>query len=140
MADIFSKEKRSDIMSRVKSSNTKPEVAIRKYLFANGIRFRINPKTLPGKPDIYVLKYEVAIFFHGCFWHGHQDCKHSKLPKSNKGYWENKMSRNVARDKLVIAKLHDLKVRTIVIWGCEIDTQAKSYDRLVRLLSEINTF
>lgn len=137
MADKFTQEKRSYIMSKVKSSNTKPEVAIRKFLFANGLRFRINYKLLPGKPDIFVLKYHVAIFFHGCFWHGHQNCQSAQIPKSNNQYWANKIAGNVLRDALAIKKLDEQKIKTIVIWGCEFDNQKKQSERLSKLINEI---
>lgn len=83
MTDIFSQDKRSDIMSKISNKNTKPEILVRKYLFANGFRFRINDKRFPGKPDILLLKYKTAIFINGCFWHGHKNCKAVALRKFN---------------------------------------------------------
>lgn len=99
MSDIFSKEKRSIIMSKISSKNTKPEILVRKYLFAHGFRFRVNDKRLPGKPDILLPKHKSVIFVNGCFWHGHENCKAATLPSSNVDYWRNKISSNVERDK-----------------------------------------
>lgn len=82
MSDIFSSQKRSDIMSKISGKNTKPEILVRKFLFSKGFRYRINVKTLPGKPDIVLPKYKTVIFINGCFWHGH-NCKKGKLPSSN---------------------------------------------------------
>ena len=81
MADVHDKQTRSFNMSQIKGSNTKPEIAVRKFLFANGFRYRVNDKRLPGKPDIVLPKYKTAIFVNGCFWHGHENCKYFELPK-----------------------------------------------------------
>ena len=85
--DIWNKEKRSECMSRIRSKNTKPELALRKALFARGFRYRVNDKKLPGKPDIVLPKYKTVIFIHGCFWHGHEDCKYAYIPKTNTRFW-----------------------------------------------------
>ena len=87
MSDIYSKSKRSDIMSRISGKETKPEILVRKYLFSKGFRFRKNVKELPGKPDIVLPKYKTVIFIHGCFWHGHT-CKRGKLPQTNYQFWQ----------------------------------------------------
>ena len=87
MSDIFSQTKRSDIMSKISSKDTKPEILVRKFLFSKGFRYRINVKTLPGKPDIVLPKYKTIIFVNGCFWHGH-NCKKGKLPSSNTDFWK----------------------------------------------------
>ena len=81
--DIWDKKKRSEVMSKIRSKNTKPEILLRKALFAKGYRYRINDKRLPGKPDIVLPKYKTVIFVHGCFWHGHENCKIAHIPKSN---------------------------------------------------------
>ena len=93
MSDIFSQTKRSDIMSKISSKDTKPEILVRKFLFSKGFRYRINVKTLPGKPDIVLPKYKTIIFVNGCFWHGH-NCKEGKLPSSNTDFWKEKISNN----------------------------------------------
>ena len=119
MSDIFSQTKRSDIMSKISSKDTKPEILVRKFLFSKGFRYRINVKTLPGKPDIVLPKYKTIIFVNGCFWHGH-NCKKGKLPSSNTDFWKEKISNNKSRD----AKNSDLLVKlgwkVIIIWQCEI--------------------
>lgn len=120
MADIFSSRDRARIMSRVKSENTVPEVIVRKYLFSKGLRFKKNVPSLPGKPDIVLPKYKTIVFVHGCFWHGHIDCKHSALPKSNIAYWKNKVEKNIERDRTSILKLSENGWRVFVIWECEI--------------------
>lgn len=99
MTDSVSPEKRSWIMSRVKSKNTSPELKVRSLLHRLGYRFRVNQKNLPGCPDIVLKKHQSVIFVNGCFWHGHKLCKKSKLPKSNVPFWEEKIKRNIERDK-----------------------------------------
>ena len=91
MADVLTSEQRRKCMSRIRSKNTKPEIIIRKFLFAHGFRFRINVKRLPGTPDIVLRKYQTVIFVNGCFWHGHEGCRYFRLPKSNVDFWKNKM-------------------------------------------------
>ena len=94
MADTFSKEKRHEIMSKVKSKDTKIEIKVRKWLYGHGVRYRKNCKNILGKPDISIKKYKIAIFVHGCFWHGHTGCPNFRLPKSNTIYWKNKIKKN----------------------------------------------
>ncbi|WP_241264367.1 very short patch repair endonuclease [Bowmanella dokdonensis] len=106
-------------MQAVKQKNTKPEVLVRKLLHSLGYRFRIHKKGLPGTPDIVLPKYKTCIFVHGCFWHHHKDCKRSPLPKTNTSFWENKIMRNVARDKKHIEDLQRLGWKVLVIWECE---------------------
>ena len=96
MSDIFSQTKRSDIMSKISSKDTKPEILVRKFLFSKGFRYRINVKTLPGKPDIVLPKYKTIIFVNGCFWHGH-NCKKGKLPSSNTDFWRKNIKQQIAR-------------------------------------------
>mgnify|MGYP002591532837 CR=1 FL=1 len=96
MADVLTSEQRRKCMSRIRSKNTKPEIIIRKFLFAHGFRFRINVKRLPGTPDIVLRKYQTVIFVNGCFWHGHEGCRYFRLPKSNVDFWKNKIGIDVA--------------------------------------------
>lgn len=120
--DVFSKEKRSAVMRAVKGRDTKPEVALRKKLFALGYRYRLNVKTLPGKPDLVLPKYRTVIFVHGCFWHGH-DCKRgARAPKQNADYWREKIARNKARDQKNTLALQKLGWRVITVWECELKT------------------
>lgn len=136
MSDIYSKSKRSDIMSKISGKETKPEILVRKYLFSEGFRFRKNVKGLPGKPDIVLPKYKVIIFIHGCFWHGHS-CKRGNLPSSNIQFWENKISQNLSRDKNVTQKLKELGWKVIIIWQCEIQNNLSRKIRLDQLISDI---
>lgn len=120
MTDVFSKQKRSIIMSKISGKDTKPEIIIRKALFAKGLRYRINYKNLPGKPDVVLPRYKTIIFIHGCFWHSHPGCKDAHLPKSNIEFWEKKISSNVERDKRNVKDLIDLGWNVIIVWECEI--------------------
>ncbi|HAT9402016.1 TPA: DNA mismatch endonuclease Vsr [Legionella pneumophila subsp. pneumophila] len=120
--DIISKEKRSHIMSLIKSKNTKPELIVRSFLHHHGLRFRLHKRDLPGQPDLVFRKFNTVIFVHGCFWHGHDEpnCKSSHIPKSNTQFWSNKIQKNQDRDKSNIEKLKNLGWRIITIWECEI--------------------
>ena len=120
MADIVSKIKRGEIMSRVRGKETKPEIAIRKYLFSNGFRYRKNVKRLPGTPDIVLPKYKVVIFVNGCFWHGHESCKLATIPKTRTDFWLSKIKTNIERDAEKNNSLMNLGWRVILIWQCEI--------------------
>jgi DNA mismatch endonuclease (patch repair protein) len=119
--DIWSKGKRSEVMRKIRSKNTKPEVTLRKSLFAKGYRYKIHDKILPGKPDIVFPKYKLAVFVHGCFWHFHQDCSEGKIPKSNSEFWQEKLVKNVERDKKHEADLVLKGWTVIVVWECEIE-------------------
>ena len=119
MTDIFTKEKRSDIMSRIKNKNTTPEVVIRKLIYSLGYRYCLHQKDLPGTPDIVFIKKKKAIFIHGCFWHGHC-CKRGSLPELNKEQWRAKILKNVERDHQSFEALINMGWEYIVIWQCEI--------------------
>ena len=119
MSDNHTKEQRSYNMSRIRSTNTAPEEKVRKWLHAQGFRYRKNVNSLPGKPDIVLRKYNAVIFVHGCFWHKH-DCGRFHLPKTNTDYWENKINRNVERDSEVSASLRIDGWRVFVIWECQL--------------------
>jgi DNA mismatch endonuclease vsr len=116
---------RSENMARVKSVNTKPEVFLRKLLWHKGFRYRVNYSKLPGKPDIYIPKYNTAIFVNGCFWHMHENCKLSSIPKSNYDFWKNKLEGNVERDKKNYKELENMGIKVLVVWGCEIKEMMK---------------
>ncbi len=136
MSDIFSFQKRSDIMSKIGGKNTKPEILVRKFLFSKGFRYRINVKTLPGKPDIVLPKYKTVIFINGCFWHGH-NCKKGKLPSSNIDFWRKKISNNKSRDDKNSDLLIKLGWKVIIIWQCEISNVNNREIRLEFLLEEL---
>lgn len=120
MADNHSKEARSYNMSMIKGKNTKPEMLVRKYLHANGFRYRLHSKNLPGKPDIVLPKYKTLIFVHGCFWHGHKDCKYFVVPKTNTDFWLNKINGNIANESKVIKALKKEGWKTIIVWECDL--------------------
>lgn len=135
MADTVSKEKRSEIMSKIRGKETSIEVIVRKFLFSKGFRYRKNDRRYPGSPDIVLPKYKIVIFIQGCFWHGHSGCKLYRIPKTQTEFWENKINRNIERDKSNITKLHNMGWKVIVIWECEL---RKNPDiRLNMLLREI---
>lgn len=120
MSDKLTPERRSWNMSRIKGKDTKIEVEVRKYLFSKGYRFRKNDKRYPGKPDIVLPKYHVAIFVHGCFWHRHEGCKDATTPKTRTEFWLEKFDKNVKNDQLKQEKPRELGWKVIVIWECEI--------------------
>ncbi|WP_271893347.1 very short patch repair endonuclease [Candidatus Phyllobacterium onerii] len=126
MVDTLTPAQRSERMSRIRSRDTKPEIALRQALHRLGFRFRVRDTKLPGKPDVVLTKYKTAIFVHGCFWHRHPGCKVATTPKSNTEFWTDKFSRNVARDERVTSQLEELGWCVIVAWECEVDTPSKA--------------
>lgn len=135
MADTKTPEERSLNMSHIRSTNTKPEETVRKYLFSKGFRYRKNDKRLPGKPDIVLPKYKTVVFINGCFWHMH-NCSRSRLPKSNLEYWKPKILRNVERDQNNYQKLIDAGWKVIIVWECELKKKTLE-ERLEALCNEI---
>ena len=127
---------RSEMMARIPSKNTRPELLVRHFLWASGFRYRLHGKQLPGKPDIVLSRYKTVIFVHGCFWHGHANCKQFKLPATRRAFWEAKITANQTRDAATVDKLQSLGWNVIILWECEIEGKA-GRPRLVRLLSEI---
>lgn len=113
-------KRRSYIMSRVKSRNTKPEIIVRKFLFSQGFRYRINVKTVFGTPDIVLKKYKVAIFVNGCFWHDHEVCGKYKSPKTNADFWDKKIQKNKRRDLETKQRLTDEGWNVFIIWECQL--------------------
>ncbi len=120
MTDSLTPEKRSWNMSRIHSKDTVIEIKIRKFLFSKGFRYRKNFVNLPGKPDIVLKKYKTVIFVHGCFWHRHENCRKSHLPKSNIDFWKEKIKRNKQRFEEVSRQLEKQGWNVVVIWECEI--------------------
>jgi DNA mismatch endonuclease (patch repair protein) len=123
MADIYSKEIRSAVMSSIRSKNTKPEMVVRRFLHSQGLRYKVHLKQLPGKPDIVFTKKRIVIFINGCFWHGHINCKNAKIPETNKQFWVNKITLNAKRDKHNVALLRKIGWKVITIWGCQLHTK-----------------
>ena len=120
MADVHTKKQRSYNMSRIRAKDTKPEMLVRKFLHANGFRYKLHDKTLPGKPDIVLPKYRTVIFVHGCFWHGHTNCKYFKVPKTRTKWWLAKINRNKANDKKAQKALRKEGWKVINIWECSL--------------------
>jgi DNA mismatch endonuclease (patch repair protein) len=112
-------------MSKIRSKDTKPELALRKALFARGFRYRVNDTKLPGKPDIVLPKYKTVIFLHGCFWHRHEGCKYAYTPKTNTKFWVDKITSNAERDKVNLQKLTTLGWNVLTVWECEIRHEYK---------------
>lgn len=127
-------------MSKIHQENTIPEIIVRKFLFSKGFRYRKNDPRYPGKPDIVLPKYQTIIFVHGCFWHGHNNCKASKLPETRKDFWKKKISDNIIRDLKNIRELEKQGWNVIVVWECEINNIDKRNKRFEQLIIEINKF
>ena len=123
-------------MSHVRGKDTKPEVMVRKFLFAQGFRYRLYRKDLPGKLDIVLPKYNTVIFINGCFWHGHSGCKYATIPKANHDFWLAKISGNIERDKTNYAKLFELGWKVVEIWQCELKPKFRE-QTLNNLLTEL---
>jgi DNA mismatch endonuclease, patch repair protein len=118
MADVHSKAVRSYNMSRIKSRDTKPEMLVRKFLHAQGFRYRLHVKDLPGKPDIVLPKYRTVIFVHGCFWHGHANCKYFKIPQTRTKWWTDKINTNITNDTKAVKALKKEGWKVMEIWEC----------------------
>lgn len=134
--DIWDKERRSSIMSKVPQKDSKPEIIVRKYLFSKGFRYRTNAKKLAGSPDIVLSKYRTVIFVHGCFWHGHT-CRAGHLPSSNLDYWTTKIEKNIERDSRKNIELKKLGWNIIIVWQCELRNVKVREQRLIKLAEEI---
>lgn len=125
-------KQRSDLMKRVRRTGTAPEVALRKALHRAGFRFRLNVRGLPGTPDIVLPRYRIAIFVHGCFWHGH-GCRAGRLPKTNREYWEKKIQGNQERDERKVQSLVQIGYQVVVVWTCELT------DAIPKLLAQLES-
>ena len=133
--DIVDSATRSRMMSGIQSKNTKPEMLVRRYLHAQGFRYRLHTRELPGSPDLVLPKYRVVIFVHGCFWHRHASCRFATQPSSNIERWETKFQINVERDARNVAALQATGWRVLVVWECEL--KREPLHRLQRLAREI---
>lgn len=133
--DNHSKEQRHENMVHIRSASSEEEI-VRKYLFAQGFRFRKNDRRYPGHPDIVLPKYRTMIFVNGCFWHQHPGCPRATIPKSNQEYWIPKLQRNVERDHQTIQRLEKDNWKVIVVWECTL-TKAKRQETLERLAEHI---
>lgn len=121
MADIWSREKRSKVMSRIRSKNTLPERLVRTTLYSMGYRYRLHVKALPGQPDIVLRKYKTVIFVHGCFWHLHDRCRDGTVPKTRTSYWQEKLYKNKDRDARHFRALRRLGWRVLRVWECDVE-------------------
>ena len=135
--DIYSIDKRKEIMAKVHSRNTKPEVFVRKFLFNKGFRYKLHVNKLPGSPDIVLPRYKTAVFVHGCFWHGHKGCSFANLPKSNTDFWRKKQITNQLRDFQKEQQLLALGWFVETIWECELRNSITSYIRLTNLINSL---
>ena len=118
MTDVVDTATRSRMMSGIGGRNTKPEIIVRKALFAAGYRFRLHRKDLPGRPDVVLPVHRVAVFVHGCFWHAHSGCRYAKTPASRREFWEAKLAANVERDRCARDALLSAGWRVLVVWEC----------------------
>ena len=135
MTDVYSAEKRSAVMRRVKGRDTTPERKVRRLLTSLGARYRLHRKDLPGKPDIVMAGRRLAIFVHGCFWHGHDCARGARVPKANRDYWLGKVGRNRERDVASRAALEAAGWRVETVWECEMKDEAALRARLAGLLA-----
>lgn len=136
MADVFSKPKRSWVMSRIRSVNTRPELTVRSFLHQRGFRFRLHASQLPGKPDIVLHKYQTAIFVHGCFWHSHHRCRNAVFPRTRAAFWRTKILGNKQRDAKAARRLRSLGWKVLTIWECETEALQRLEQRLATLLQQ----
>lgn len=137
MADVHDKATRSYNMSRIRAKNTKPEMLVRTFLHAQGFRYRLHVKNLPGKPDLVLPKYNTVIFVHGCFWHGHEGCKYYVVPKTRTEWWLNKINGNIANDAKAVKALMKEGWQIITIHECNLKPQviAKTFKALLKKLT-----
>jgi len=140
MADVLTPEQRHKNMSRIQSKDTKPEVWLRHRLFDLGYRYRKNVKYIPGHPDIWMKKYNTAIFVHGCFWHRHEGCRYTSTPKSQVEFWTEKLYKNVDRYNRVKEDLEIAGIKMLIVWECTIKQMIKSQETEEEILQEIGEF
>ncbi len=138
--DIVTPEQRSKNMAAIRSKDTKPEVYFRKLLFAQGYRYSLNSKTVPGHPDIYLKKFNTAIFVHGCFWHRHKGCKYAYMPKSRVEFWQKKFNANQKRDQVVQEELKNKGIKCLVVWECTIKNMKNDSYIKEQILASVKGF
>lgn len=140
MADRITPEQRSKNMQQVHGKNTGPEVYLRKLMFASGYRYRIHSKSIPGHPDIWLKKYNTAVFVHGCFWHRHHNCKYATTPETRKEFWTEKFERNIKRDLSVQDELRNKGIKCLIVWECTIKSMKKSDTTKETVLLQVQEF
>lgn len=131
--DHLTIQQRSENMSRIRSMDTKPEMAVRKILSGMDLRYRLHSKKLPGKPDIVIAGRKTAVFINGCFWHQHENCKRKTMPKTNAEYWKPKLANNVGRQKEELAEIKKLGFKTVIIWECQTASHETLAERMRRI-------
>ena len=136
MADVHDQKTRSFNMSRIRGKDSKPELIVRKFLHANGLRYRLHRKKLPGKPDLVMLRFKTAIFINGCYWHGHENCKYYRIPATRKKWWMEKINQTKKNDEKNELLLKAAGWKVIVIWECELK-KGKRDKTLLDLLQKI---
>jgi DNA mismatch endonuclease (patch repair protein) len=134
MTDVFTREKRSQVMARVKGKNTTPELAVRRLLTRMGLRYRLHRADLPGKPDVVMAGRKTVVCVHGCFWHGHDCARGARMPKANNAYWQAKIGRNRERDERARTALAADGWKTITVWECELKDEPKLEKRLKKAI------
>lgn len=132
--DKISIEKRSANMRAIRSTNTKPEMLVRRLVHSLGYRYRLHRKDLPGKPDLVFPAKKKVILVHGCFWHQHSACREGRPPKSNSSFWDAKLKRNVERDTLNVMKLTELGWKSLIVWECEIENSNDLQEKITNFL------
>jgi DNA mismatch endonuclease, patch repair protein len=120
MADVHTQQQRRFNMQQIKGKDTKPEMLVRKFLHAQGYRYKLHDKTLPGTPDLVLPKYKTVIFIHGCFWHGHSNCKYFSIPKTRTQWWTDKIHKNTANDEKAVKLLKKNGWKIITVWECRL--------------------
>lgn len=135
MADRLSSAQRSENMRRIPSKGTNPEMFVRRFVHAQGYRYRLHVSDMPGKPDLVFPKLRKIIFVHGCFWHLHNACREGRIPESRRDYWESKLIRNVERDHKHLASLRKHGWRVLVVWECEIKNSKRTEEKIISFLT-----
>lgn len=138
--DRLTPEERSKNMAAIRSKNTKPEILMRKWLFSKGFRFRVNVTYIPGHPDIFLRKYNTAMFVHGCFWHRHEGCKYAYIPKSRLDFWEYKFQKNIERDRKVKNELYQVNIKCLIVWECTINQMKRQMEYNDLIMEKIEQF
>lgn len=135
--DVVDQLTRSRMMSGIRGKNTKPEMAVRRFLHAHGYRFRIHRKDLPGNPDMVFPRLKICLFVHGCFWHRHMGCRYATTPKTRPEFWNDKFQKNVARDQASIDSLEALGWQVLVVWECQLKNDKNALAKLLSKMEEL---
>lgn len=140
MTDIVAPETRSRMMSSIRGKNTKPELMVRRYLHACGLRFRLERKGLPCRPDLVMARFNLVVLVHGCFWHRHRDCGYATMPATRQAFWQDKFARNVERDQRQYRELRDAGWRVLVIWECGLKHDTERIEEIVEIIRKDDAF